>query len=86
MKIAEVKRIIEGLERLSRNLEHLRALSIGVMATLPDEDKARKWSEKIADMAYVDSSLPNIFQEAKNVTDNEINRLNELIDNAEVNP
>lgn len=86
MKITEVKRIIEGLERLSRNLERLRALSIGVMATLPDEDKAREWSEKIADMAYVDSSLPNIFQAAKTVTDNEINRLNELIDNAEVNP
>ena len=41
---------------------------------------------KQADMASVDSSLPNIFQEAKNVTDNEINRLNELIDNADVNP
>ena len=86
MKIAEVKRIIEGLERLSRNLESLRALSIGVKASLPDEDKAREWSEKIADMAYVDSSLSNIFQAAKNVTDNEINRLNELIDTTDVNP
>lgn len=86
MKISEVKSIIESLERLSRNLENLRALSTGVMASMPDKDKACEWSEKIADMASVDSSLPNIFQEAKNVTDNEINRLNELIDNVEVNP
>ena len=86
MKISEVKRIIESLERLSRNLENLRALSTGVMASLPDKDKAREWSEKIADMAFVDSPLPNIFQEAKNVTDNEINRLHELIDTADVNP
>ena len=86
MKISEVKRIIESLERLSRNLENLRALSTGVMASLPDKDKAREWSEKIADMAYVDSSLPYIFQEAKNVTDNEINRLNNLIDTTDVNP
>ena len=85
MKISEVKRIIENLERLSRNLENLRALSTGVTASLPDKDKAREWSEKIADMACVDSSLPNIFQEAKNVTDNEINRLNELIDTTDVN-
>ena len=86
MKIAEVKCIIKSLERLSRNLENLRALSTGVMASLPDKDKAREWSEKIADMASVDSSLSNIFQEAKNVTDNEINRLNELIDTTEINP
>lgn len=86
MKISEVKCIIESLERLSRNLENLRALSTGNMASLPDEDKAREWSEKIADMAYVDSSLPNIFKEAKNVTDNEINRLNTLIDTTDVNP
>ena len=86
MKISEVKRIIKDLERLSRNLENLRALSTGVMASLPGKDKAREWSEKIADMAYVDSPLPNIFQEAKNVTDNEINRLNELIDTADVTP
>lgn len=86
MKISEVKRIIESLERLSRNLENLRALSTGVMVSLPGKDKAREWSEKIADMAYVDSSLPYIFQEAKNVTDNEINRLNDLIDTTDVNP
>lgn len=86
MKISEVKHIIESLERLSKNLENLRALSTGAMAALPDKDKAREWSEKIADMASVDSSLPNIFQEAKNVTDNEINRLNELIDTTDVNP
>lgn len=86
MKIYEVKGIIKDLERLSRNLENLRALSTGNMASLPDKDKARKWSEKIADMAYVDSSLPNIIQEAKNVTNNEIKRLNELIDTTEVNP
>lgn len=85
MKISEVKHIIEGLERLSRNLESLRALSTGDMVSLPDRDKACEWSEKIADMAGVDSSLPNIFHEAKNVTDNEINRLNALIDNADVN-
>ena len=46
MKISEVKRIIESLERLSRNLENLRALSTGVMASLPDKDKAREWSKK----------------------------------------
>ena len=86
MKISEVKRIIESLERLSRNLENLRALSIGYMASLSDKDKAREWSEKIADMASIDSSLPNIFQEARKVTDNEINRLNELIDTTDVNP
>ncbi len=86
MKIAEVKCIIKSLERLSRNLENLRALSTGVMSSLPDKDKAHEWSEKIAYMAYVDSSLPNIFQEAKNVTDNEIHRLNELIDTTDVNP
>ena len=86
MKVSEVKRIVEDLKRLSGNLENLRALSTGVMASLPDKDKAREWSEKIADMASVDSSLPDIFQEAKNVTDNEINRLNELIDDADVNP
>ena len=86
MKVSEVKCIIESLKRLSKNLENLRALSTGVMASLPDKDKAREWSEKIADMAYVDSSLPNIFQEAKNVADNEINRLNELIDAADIDP
>lgn len=86
MKISEVKRIIESLERLSSNLENLRALSTGVMASLPDKDKAREWSDKIAGMASVNTSLSNIFQEAKNVTDNEINRLNELIDNTDVNP
>ncbi len=86
MKISEVKHIIESLERLSRNLESLRALSTGCMASLPDKDKAREWSEKIADMAFLDSSLPYIFEEAKNVTDNEINRLNELIDATDVNP
>lgn len=86
MKIAEVKDIIKSLERLARNLENLRALSMGNMASLPDKNKAREWSEKIADMAYVDSSLPTIFQEAKNVTDNEINRLNELIDAIDVKP
>lgn len=86
MKISEVKCIIGSLEKLSKNLENLRALSTGVMASLPDKDKAREWSEKIADMAFVDSSLPDIFQEAKTVTDNEIKRLNELIDTAEVNP
>lgn len=85
MKISEVKHIIEGLERLSRNLAKLRALSTGTMASLSDIDKAREWSEKIADMASVDSSLPNIFCEAEYVIDNEINRLNELIDNADVN-
>lgn len=86
MKISEVKRIIESLERLSRNLENLRALSTGCMASLPNKEDAKRWSENVADMASVDSSLPNIFQEAKNVTDNEINRLNKLIDNADVNP
>lgn len=86
MKIAEVKHIIESLERLSRNLEHLRALSSGDMAAMPGKDKAREWSEKIENMASINYSLPNIFQEAKNVTDNEINRLTELIDNTEVNP
>lgn len=86
MKIYEVKSIIKNLERLSRNLENLRALSTGVMASLPNKNKAHEWSEKIADMASVDSSLPNIFQEAKNVTDNEINRLNELIDTTDINP
>lgn len=86
MKIYEVKSIIKNLERLSRNLENLRALSTGVMASLPNKDKAHEWSKKIADMASVDSSLPNIFQEAKNVTDNEINRLNELIDTTDINP
>ena len=86
MKIAEAKEIIESLERLSRNLENLRALSTGVMASLPDKDKAREWSEKIAGMANVDSSLPYIFWEAKNVTDNEIDRLSRLIDSTDINP
>ena len=86
MKISEVKSIIESLERLSRNLENLRALSTGCMASFPNKEDAKKWSEDVANMALVDSSLPNIFQEAKNVTDNEINRLNKLIDNADVNP
>ncbi len=86
MKIYEVKSIIKNLERLSKNLENLRALSTGLMASMPDKNKAREWSEKIADMASVDSSLPNILQEAKNVTDNEINRLNELIDTTDINP
>ena len=85
MKVSEVKHIIEGFERLSRNLENLRALSTGAMASLPDIDKAHEWSKKIADMASVDFSLPNIFREAKYVIDNEINRLNELINNADVN-
>lgn len=68
MKISEVKCIIKSLEELSRNLENLRALSMGNIASLTDHDKARKWSEKIADMAYVNSPLPNIFQTAKNDT------------------
>lgn len=85
MKISEVKDIIERLERLSSNLENLRLLSIGGNASMSVKEDAQRWSEKIADMAQVDSSLPNILQEAKNVTDNEIKRLNELIDNAEVN-
>lgn len=41
---------------------------MGNIASLTDHDKARKWSEKIADMAYVNSPLPNIFQTAKNDT------------------
>ena len=86
MKISEAKCIVYSLERLAKNLENLRALSTGNMASLPDKDKAREWSEKIADMAQVDSSLSNIFQEAKNVTDNEIKRLNGLINDAEINP
>ena len=85
MKISEVKGIIESLERLSSNLENLRLLSTGGKASLSVKEDARRWSEKIADMAQLDSSLPNILQEAKNVTDKEIRRLNELIDNAEVN-
>lgn len=85
MKISEVKGIIESLERLSSNLENLHLLSTGGKASLSVKEDARRWSEKIADMAQLDSSLPNILQEAKNVTDNEIKRLNELIDNAEVN-
>lgn len=85
MKISEVKDIIERLERLSSNLENLRLLSTGGNASISVKEDAQRWSEKIADMAQVDSSLPNILQEAKNVTDNEIKRLNELIDNAEVN-
>lgn len=86
MKVSEVKRIIESLQRLSENLQNLWAISTGHMASLPDKDKASKWCEKIADMASLNSSLPNIFQEAKTVTDNETNRLKELIDNADVNP
>ena len=86
MKISEVKQIVDSLERLSQNLESLRALSTGVKASLPDKDKAREWSEKIARMASVDSSIPYILQFAKNVTDNEINRLNELINTTEINP
>jgi hypothetical protein len=85
MKISEVKGIIESLERLSSNLENLRLLSTGGKASMSVKEDARRWSEKIADMAQLDSSLPNILQEAKNVTDNEIKRLNEVIDNAEVN-
>lgn len=84
MKISEVKLIIKSLERLSRNLENLRALSMGANASLPDKYKAQEWSEKIADMAGVNSSLSDIFHEAKNVTDNEIYRLNELIDNTDI--
>ena len=86
MKVSEVKQIIESLKRLSKNLENLRAFSTGLMASQPDKNKAREWSEKIAGMAYVNSPLPVVFQEAKTVTDNEINRLNELIDAADVNP
>ena len=85
MKISEVKHIIESLERLSRNLENLRLLSTGGKASMSVKEDARRWSDNIADMAQVDSSLPNIFQDAKDVTDKEIRRLNELIDNAEVN-
>ncbi len=86
MKVSEVKQIIESLKKLSMNLQNLWALSIGHMASLPDKDKAHKWSERIEDMASLHSPLPDIFQEAKNVTDNEINRLNELIDATDVNP
>ena len=85
MTIAEARCIIESLKRLSKNLENLRALSTGNMASLPDKDKAREWSKKIEDMASVDSSLSSIFQEARNVTDNEINRLIELVDTTEIN-
>ena len=86
MKISEVKHIINSLEMLSRNLENLKALSTGCMASLPNKSDAKRWSENVADMASLNSPLPNIFQEAKNVTDNEIARLNDLIDNTEVNP
>ena len=86
MKISEVKHIIASLERLSENLERLWALSTGNMASLTDKDKAHEWCEKIENMANLSALLPSILQESKNVTYNEINRLNELIDTTEVNP
>lgn len=53
MKISEVKSLIERLERLSRNLDNLHALSTGGNASLSVKEDARKWSENIADNAEV---------------------------------
>lgn len=86
MKISEAKEIIKSLEKLSGNLENLRALSTGVMGSMAGKDKAREWSKNIESMANLYTPLPIIFQEAKNVVDNEIGRLNNLIDDTEINP
>jgi len=87
MKISEVKQIITSLKKLSVNLEKLRALSTGNMGSMVGEVKAREWCKNIESMADIyNTPLPLVFQEAKNVVDNEINRLNDLIDSVDVNP
>ena len=86
MKIAEAKEIITSLKKLSVNLEKLRALSTGNMGSMVGEAKAREWCKNIESMADIYTPLPLVFQEAKNVVDNEINRLNDLIDNTDINP
>jgi|GEM_PF-3803109 len=87
MKISEAKEIITSLKKLSVNLEKLRALSTGNMGSMVGEVKAREWCKNIESMADIyNTPLPLVFQEAKNVVDNEINRLNDLIDNTDINP
>lgn len=87
MKISEVKGIIKSLRELYGNLEKLHALSTGNMGSMVGEDKAREWCKNIERMADIyNTPLPLVFQEAKNVVDNEINRLNDLIDNTDINP
>lgn len=87
MKIAEAKEIITSLKKLSTNLEKLRALSMGNMGSMVGEAKAREWCKNIESMADIyNIPLPIVFQEAKNVVDNEINRLTDLIDNTDIDP
>ncbi len=87
MKISEAKEIITSLKKLSVNLEKLRALSTGNMGSMVGKDKAREWCKNIESMADIyNTPLPLVFQEAKNVVDNEIDRLNSLIDDTEINP
>lgn len=86
MKISEVKGIIKSLRELYGNLEKLHALSTGNMSSMVGKDAAGEWCKNIESMADIYTPLPLIFQEAKNVVDNEINRLNDLIDNTDINP
>ena len=86
MKISEAKEIINNLQHLSKNLENLRCLSTGILASQPDKDKANAWCNEVEEMAGLGSPLPQIYETAKNVVDNEIDRLNRLIDDAEIQP
>ena len=86
MKIKEVKGIIENMERLKSNLENLKFLSEGQMAGFPDEKKAKEICEKIADKALIDMNIPYLLEFTINIVVNEINRLQNLIDEQEINP
>ena len=84
MKVKEVKEMVEKLTQLARNLENLQALADGNLGSMPNKDDARAWSEETAEMAQLNSPLSYVFEAAKNVTTNEIERLNKLIDDAEI--
>ena len=86
MKIKEVKEIIENMKRLENNLSNLKWLSEGTHAAFPNKKKAAEISEKIANKAGIDMNIPYLFEFSINVVNNEINRLQNLIDEQEVEP
>ena len=76
MKIKDAKELVAKMEQLSKNLGKLKDYS--------DSQGRDNILEQIAEQATVNSPLGYIFEAAKNITDKEIERLTNLIDNAEI--
>ena len=84
MKIREVMHRIEELRRLEKNLSCLYSLSCGCAENFPDEKKAEEISERIADLANIDSPLGRVLLDARGVVRDEANRLQEIVSETEI--